>query len=59
VITVLTKGQVILPRAIRDRLHWGPGTRLVVEQTEDGILLKSMQVVFAPTRPEDVPFPCL
>jgi len=51
--TVSTKGQVILPKAIRDRRHWGPGTRLVVEDTPDGVLLKAAPV-FAPTRPEDV-----
>jgi AbrB family looped-hinge helix DNA binding protein len=39
--TVLsTKGQVILPKVIRDRRHWDSGTRLVVEETDDGVLLK-------------------
>jgi AbrB family looped-hinge helix DNA binding protein len=52
--TVSTKGQVILPKTIRDQLHWDPGTRLVVEQTADGVLLKPMRAVFAPTLPEDV-----
>lgn len=51
--TVSTKGQVILPKAIRDRLHWSPGTRLIVENTADGILLKAAPL-FAATRPEDV-----
>ncbi len=41
-MTILsTKGQVILPKAVRDRLNWAPGTRLSVEQTEDGVLLKA------------------
>jgi AbrB family looped-hinge helix DNA binding protein len=52
--TVSTKGQVILPKTIRDQLHWDVGTRLVVEQTADGVLLKPMQAVFAPTKPENV-----
>ena len=39
--TVSTKGQVILPKAIRQRKHWEPGTRLVVEDTPDGVLLKA------------------
>jgi AbrB family looped-hinge helix DNA binding protein len=52
--TVSTKGQVILPKTIRDQLHWHAGTRLVVEQTADGVLLKPMRAVFAPTHPEDV-----
>ena len=51
--TVSTKGQVILPKAIRQRRNWAPGTRLVVEDTPDGVLLKAASV-FAPTRPEDV-----
>jgi AbrB family looped-hinge helix DNA binding protein len=51
--TVSTKGQVILPKAIRQRRNWAPGTRLVVEDTPDGVLLKAAPV-FAPTRPEDV-----
>ena len=51
--TVSAKGQVILPKAIRERRNWAPGTRLVVEDTTDGVLLKAAPV-FAPTRPEDV-----
>jgi AbrB family looped-hinge helix DNA binding protein len=53
-ITVLsTKGQVILPKTIRDERHWEAGTRLMVEQTADGVLLRAASI-FAPTRPEDV-----
>ena len=51
--TVSTKGQVILPKAIRQRRNWAAGTRLVVEDTSDGVLLKAAPI-FAPTRPEDV-----
>jgi len=51
--TVSTKGQVILPKAIRQRRNWATGTRLVVEDTPEGVLLKAAPV-FAPTRPEDV-----
>ena len=51
--TVSTKGQVILPKAIRERRNWSAGTRLVVEETPDGVLLKPAPV-FAPRRPEDV-----
>ncbi len=56
--TLSTKGQVILPKTIRDRLHWGAGTRLAVVETEAGVLLRPLSGVFAPTRPEDV-FGCL
>ncbi len=56
--TVSTKGQVILPKAIRDQLRWEAGTRLLVEHTADGVLLKPLATAFARTRPEDV-FGCL
>jgi len=56
--TISTKGQVILPKAIRDQLQWDAGTRLTVEHTADGVLLKPLTTAFAPTRPEDV-FGCL
>ncbi len=39
---ISTKGQVILPKAIRDLRHWAPGTQLIVEDTPDGVLLKPM-----------------
>ncbi|TPO12306.1 AbrB/MazE/SpoVT family DNA-binding domain-containing protein [Mesorhizobium sp. B1-1-5] len=51
--TVSTKGQVILPSAIRKRREWGPGTRLEVEETAEGVLLK-LAPVFAATQPNDV-----
>lgn len=50
---VSTKGQVILPKAIRKRRDWDAGTRLIVEETSDGVLLKPAPA-FAPTRPENV-----
>jgi len=51
--TLSTKGQVILPAAIRQSRHWRPGTRLVVEDTPDGVLLKAAPL-FPETRVEDV-----
>jgi AbrB family looped-hinge helix DNA binding protein len=51
--TVSTKGQVILPKAIREQRRWPAGTELIVEDSPDGVLLKQ-KPVFAPTRPEDV-----
>ena len=50
---VSTKGQVILPKAIRDQHRWDSGTRLMVESTGDGVLLKAASV-FTPTRAQDV-----
>ncbi|HYA72891.1 MAG TPA: AbrB/MazE/SpoVT family DNA-binding domain-containing protein [Roseiarcus sp.] len=50
---VSTKGQVILPKAIRDKRKWTAGTELTVEETPDGVLL-SAAPRFAPTKIEDV-----
>ncbi|SCX31313.1 transcriptional regulator, AbrB family [Agrobacterium sp. DSM 25558] len=51
--TVSTKGQVILPKAIRQHRDWAAGTRLTVEETPDGVLLRRAPA-FTPTRSEDV-----
>jgi AbrB family looped-hinge helix DNA binding protein len=51
--TVSTKGQVILPKTIREQRHWPAGTELVVEDTPEGVLLKA-KPAFTPTRPKDV-----
>src|ERR1700730_509032 len=51
--TVSTKGQIILPKAIRQQRRWEAGTQLVVEDTRDGVLLKAAPL-FAPPRPKDV-----
>ncbi len=51
--TVSTKGQIILPKAIRDKRRWDNGTRLTVQDTPEGVLLTSTPV-FPPTRLEDV-----
>lgn len=40
---VSTKGQVVLPKAIRDRHAWTSGTRLIVEDRPDGVLLKRVE----------------
>ncbi len=36
-----SKGQVIIPKDIRARRHWLPGTRLVAEETPEGVLLRT------------------
>ena len=35
-----TKGQIILPKAIRDSLDWRPGTEFTIEEKDDGVLLR-------------------
>ena len=51
--TISTKGQVILPKPLRDQRDWKPGTRLIVEERPEGVLLRKAPE-FAPTRLEDV-----
>jgi AbrB family looped-hinge helix DNA binding protein len=52
--TVLsTKGQLILPKTVRQQRQWGTGTRLLVEDTPEGVLLKAAPS-FSPTRSKDV-----
>lgn len=41
---VSTKGQVILPKAIREQRHWPAGTRLTIENTPEGVVLKPMSL---------------
>ena len=36
---VTSKGQVVIPKAVRDRMKWKPGTRLEVEATDDGAVV--------------------
>jgi AbrB family looped-hinge helix DNA binding protein len=54
---VSTKGQVILPKAVRDQRGWKPGTKLTVEQTPDGVILKP-EPLFPPTTLDEV-YGCL
>jgi len=51
--TVSTKGQVVLPKAIRDERRWRAGTQLTIESTPDGVLLKPSSL-FPPSKAADV-----
>ncbi len=35
-----SKGQIIIPKALREARHWSPGMRLEVLETTEGLLLK-------------------
>ena len=37
---VSAKGQVVIPKTLRDRLAWAPGTPLDVIETTDGLRLR-------------------
>jgi len=38
--TLSSKGQVVIPKSIRDELHWESGHELIIETTDVGVLLK-------------------
>ena len=50
---ISSKGQVVLPAAIRARRQWTAGTALTVEETPDGVLLRAAPF-FPPTTIEQV-----
>ena len=35
-----TKGQVVLPKSLRASHRWKPGTEFIIQDRDDGILLK-------------------
>lgn len=48
-----SKGQVILPKSVRDAHNWRPGAEFAVEAVPEGVLLRPLKP-FAPTRLENV-----
>jgi AbrB family looped-hinge helix DNA binding protein len=52
-----SKGQVVVPKALRDARTWHPGTEFVVEEVAGGILLRPVRP-FRPTTFDEV-FGCL
>jgi AbrB family looped-hinge helix DNA binding protein len=48
-----SKGQVILPKAVRESRNWQPGTEFTVEEVDDGVLLRPVKP-FKPTTLEEV-----
>jgi AbrB family looped-hinge helix DNA binding protein len=45
--TLSSKGQVVIPKSIRDQLHWESGHELIIETTDSGVLLKSKPADFS------------
>lgn len=45
-VKVLPKGQITLPRKIRAELHIKEGDTLVLERTEDGVVLRRGKTIF-------------
>jgi AbrB family looped-hinge helix DNA binding protein len=46
---ISSKGQIILPKSTCEERHWLPGTRLIVEDTAGGVLLKAAPAFAATT----------
>jgi len=43
---ITTKGQVVIPKGLRDKYKLKPGTRLFFEETAAGIILKQVDAAF-------------
>ncbi len=42
IITLSSKGQVVIPKEIRDELHWAAGTELTLVSNASGVTLKAV-----------------
>ena len=49
-----SKGQIVLPKSVRQAHNWKAGVEFVVEDAGDGIVLRPVQPLFPPTHIEDV-----
>jgi AbrB family looped-hinge helix DNA binding protein len=48
-----SKGQVVIPKAVRDRHGWQPGVQLEVEDRGDAVVLRLAAKPFRPTTFEE------
>ncbi len=48
-----SKGQVVLPKALREELDWPTGTNLTIEMRDDSLVLRRKETV-RPTTIEEV-----
>jgi AbrB family looped-hinge helix DNA binding protein len=47
-----TKGQIVLPKTLRETRRWPPGTEFRVEETPEGVLLRPLKHVAESTLSE-------
>ncbi|MDG7007182.1 MAG: AbrB/MazE/SpoVT family DNA-binding domain-containing protein [Nitrososphaerota archaeon] len=50
VTKVSDKGQVVIPKQIRDKFHFTEGSRLIVLATEDAVVLRRVETVLGVTK---------
>jgi AbrB family looped-hinge helix DNA binding protein len=51
---VSSKGQLIVPKAVRDRHGWSAGTEIEVEDRGDVVVLRRAEPLFPPTTIDQV-----
>ena len=54
VTKVSEKGQVVIPKEVRDRLRFSAGTRLMVVATNDAVILQRIDTVAGKMRVKDI-----
>jgi AbrB family looped-hinge helix DNA binding protein len=54
VTKVSDKGQVVIPKEIRDRLNLKVGTKLIVVATDDAVILQKVELVAGKVRMRDI-----
>jgi AbrB family looped-hinge helix DNA binding protein len=52
--TISSKGQIIIPKELRDKYHLEMGTQLVFEATRKGILIRPIDKGFLNSLIEDI-----
>jgi len=45
VVVVSSKGQVVIPQSIREKLGIGPKTKLLVYGFQDGLVMKKLEII--------------
>lgn len=48
-----SKGQIVLPKSVREAHDWKAGVEFSVEDTGDGIVLRPARPLFPPSRLDD------